>query len=98
MKPYSYHPLAEAELIEAAEWYEDRSEGLGDRFLDEVARCIDEVRGDPERFPVVRKNVRRKSLRRFPYNLLFIIEPTSVRFVAVMHQKRRPGYWLGRLR
>ncbi len=31
-----FHPLATTELVEVQLWYEHRSEGLGDRFVDAV--------------------------------------------------------------
>ena len=36
MKPYSLHPEALDELQQQAVYYEERSEGLGSRFTDQV--------------------------------------------------------------
>jgi len=33
MTPFRFHPDAEAEMIDAAIWYESQQEGLGKRFL-----------------------------------------------------------------
>ncbi|MCP4594404.1 MAG: hypothetical protein GY842_27045 [bacterium] len=41
--------------------------------------------------------VRRASLSRFPYALVFIELDEEIRVLAVAHDKRRPGYWLDRL-
>ena len=41
--------------------------------------------------------VRRKVLRRFPYSVAWLVEPTGIVIVAVAHGKRRPGYWLDRV-
>lgn len=98
MSRFWYHPAAEDELVEAARYYEKRSDGLGHRFLSEVRDHIDEIVKHPDRFPVFRGDVRRKSLDRFPYNLLYVIEENGIKIVAVMHQKRRPNYWIGRLK
>ena len=38
-----YLPEAKEEFIEAARFYERREAGLGDRFLDELEACLDEV-------------------------------------------------------
>lgn len=35
---------------------------------------------------------------RFPYSIAFIELPTVVRVLAVAHERRRPGYWVGRLK
>ena len=37
-------------------------------------------------------------LREIEDDLLFEAKPTEVRFVAAMQHKRRPNYWIGRLR
>ena len=37
-------PDALDDTAEARDWYESRSIGLGDRFLDHVDECIDRVR------------------------------------------------------
>jgi len=41
--------------------------------------------------------LRRFLVRRFPYGLLYRNEPTAIFIVAVMHLRRRPGYWKGRV-
>jgi hypothetical protein len=37
-------PEAEADLSRAAEWYEIRSQGLGNAFLDEANRFLESIR------------------------------------------------------
>jgi toxin ParE1/3/4 len=88
------HPGAEAELVEAVRYYEGEEQGLGARFEAEIARCAQLIRRAPEAALLVRpKGVRRKLLQRFPYSLVYAIEPDRIRILAVMHHKRRPGYW-----
>jgi len=42
--------------------------------------------------------VRKAPVARFPYNVLYAIEPDErIRVIAVAHQKWRPGYWRKRL-
>ncbi len=91
------HPGADAELTEAVRYYEREERGLGARFEAEVVRGIDRIRIAPESAPVVRPGgVRRKVLSGFPYSLVYAVEPDRIRIVAVMHHKRRPGYWADR--
>jgi len=95
---YSFHPLAESELLDAARYYEARSTGLGHSFLAAVRRAIEQIQAFPESSPVVRRGLRRKALRRFPYSLIYNYEAElgEVKIIVVMHQKRRPSYWKGR--
>ena len=46
-------PAAEADIAEAALWYEFRSLGLGTDFLRAVDVCFAEIQRSPERFPQV---------------------------------------------
>ena len=98
MTGYSFHPQAESELLDAARYYEARSTGLGHAFIAAVRRGIEQIQASPDSSPVVRRGLRRKPLRRFPYSLIYIYEAKlgEVKIIAVMHQKRRPSYWKGR--
>ena len=87
---------AEADLLEAAEWYEVRRKGLGVEFLAELRAKIARVREHPLQFPVVHRNGRRALLDRFPYAVYFIATDDLVEVVAVMHAKRHPRRWKGR--
>jgi len=93
---YSFHPLAESELLDAAKFYEARSAGLGHSFLSAVRNAIEHIQANPESSPVVRGSLRRKALPRFPYSLIYEVDLGTIRILAVMHQKRRPSYWKGR--
>jgi len=93
---FSIHEAAEAELNEAAEFYDLKSPGLGSVFIDEVEKGIEIISEFPEASPLVRGRVRKKGLIRFPYSLVYSLRPNEIRILAVAHQKRRPFYWLGR--
>ena len=98
MSRVRFHRLAEAELYDAAHYYEKQAQGLGDALLDEVWRGIEQILENPPACPLVSANVRRKVLQRFPFNLMYRIEDNGALLIlAVMHQQRRPGYWQGRV-
>jgi len=92
----SFNPQARAELKEAAAYYGLESEALRERFLSAVEEALEQCLTHPESAQVVRGDVRRQLLRRFPYGLLYTIRGSEVRILAVMHQRRRPFYWWGR--
>ena len=91
-----FHRLAERELNEAAQYYDGEEPGLGSSFLQEVDRCLQSIEAQPEAGVILRGSVRRRLLRRFPYALLYKIQPSGIRILAVMNLKRRPTYWVGR--
>ena len=45
-------PKAEADIEEAAAWYEKQLKGLGDEFLDEVLSVFETISCDPGMYPV----------------------------------------------
>jgi len=97
MRKVTFHEDAETEMNEAARYYEERALGLGMSFLDAIEEAVDQVLANPEAYQLVGDDVRHKILRRFPYSVLYAIEPDRIRVMAVAHQKRRPGYWCYRL-
>lgn len=68
------HPTAEAELIDAATSYERTRPGHGRLFLDEVAFTIELARQWPLMYAEIDPGIRRAPLRRFPFNLYFLIQ------------------------
>jgi toxin ParE1/3/4 len=93
---FSFSPEARQELLEAIQYYESESPGLGAAFLSTVNEGIGQLLEFPESAPILHGKVRRKPLRQFPYSLLYSLRERHVRILAVMNQKRRPFYWRGR--
>ena len=103
MKPVRLAPEAVTELADAAVWYESRSPGLARRFLQEFETVLRVIESRSASFPRLldtspELNIRRALLPRFPYASIFIELPSEIRILAVAHVKRRPGYWLNRIR
>lgn len=95
---YRFHPLAEAEHYEAIQFYESRSAGLGRDYLSEFEQLMDNVVEAPHRCRIERKpDVRRATLRRFPYKVVYREFEAHIQILAVSHKRRRPGYWASRL-
>jgi plasmid stabilization system protein ParE len=88
---------AEEEMLEAAEYYESQRRGLGRPFLAEVQRTVDRIVENPRLDQTVRQGIRRRLLRRFPFGILYQVDPEAIVIIAVMHLRRRPGYWSDRV-
>ena len=84
---------AEADIAEAARWYEKRSPGLGSEFLRAVDVTVVEIARMPARYPLLRGSARRALLRRFPYSLFFVATPDLVSVIACLHVRRDPRHW-----
>lgn len=84
---------AEADIADAALWYEGRARGLGADFLRAVDVGLAEIERMPERFPTVHRQCRRALLQRFPFALYYVAESGAVSVVACMHAHRDPQAW-----
>jgi plasmid stabilization system protein ParE len=93
MRHLRFHREADQELIEAREWYDQRSEVAGQAFALEVDLAIRTVLESPLRWPVGRRGERRFVLDRFPYTILYRVRTDHIFVLAIAHQSRRPGYW-----
>jgi len=91
------HPEADRELREAIAYYEMREAGLGTEFAVEVCAALGRIADHPNAWPVLEGDLRRCLRNRFPYGLIYSIEPDSIFILAVMHLHRDPDYWRQRL-
>src|SRR3954464_6434857 len=92
-----FHPEAQAEMIEQARYYENKSEGLGADFLDAVEDATRRIAQSPSAGPIEHVNIRKRLVSGFPFTILYKVQSDRIYIAAVMHQHRRPGYWLKRV-
>lgn len=59
VKPPIFRPAAAADVEDAYRWYGDQRAGLGEEFLTVVQATLELVVANPERFPVVHRQIRR---------------------------------------
>ena len=91
--PVATRPAAAAEIEAAYRWYEKKREGLGSEFLEAVDKMVNAIAENPERFPTIRKDIRRALLRRFPYSIFYRVVSGHVVVIACFHGKRNPRVW-----
>jgi plasmid stabilization system protein ParE len=94
---FSFHPEAETEFNDAIDYYEEKERGLGYDFAVEVYATIQRITAFPEAWPVLKNDVRRSLVRRFPYGVLYSEQDEKIWVVAVMHLHRNPEYWKHRI-
>jgi hypothetical protein len=82
---------AREEIASALDWYDAQEPGLGAALLAEIDAAVG--------VPGVRHTlaIRRVIFERFPYTLVFLERADTVHVLALAHQRRRPGYWRGRM-
>jgi toxin ParE1/3/4 len=101
-KPARYEVEADAEYRSAGRWYEARVTGLGFEFFDAVDATVEQIGRLPGagvlmgRVPVDLQ-VRWAPVKRFPYRVVYLETESIIRILAIVHERRRPGYWMDRL-
>jgi len=88
---------AAGDIAAAAQWYEQRAQGLGAEFLSSIDACLSSIARNPEAFPVVHRNARMALPRRFPYKIIYTGDLKAIVVVAVMHGHRHPKRWQSRV-
>lgn len=95
-RPLILHPAALAEAMEAKAFYRIRDVDVALDFEGLVSIALDRIEQAPERWPPYLDGTHRYLLRRFPYAIIYEVQPARVRVLAIAHQRRRPGYWTQR--
>jgi len=87
---------AEQEITDAVLWYEERADGLGAAFENEVNFVFRAIACSPELPRLRTKGYRRVNLKRFPFYVAYMIYHDAVIILAIGHGARLPEYWIGR--
>ena len=90
-------------MVAAGDWYEERRPGLALKFAADVGRALDVIGEAPftwALWPGVRRDVkvRRFLLSAFPFAVAYVVQRDRVVVLAVAHTRRRPDYWIKRIK
>ncbi|EOR96541.1 hypothetical protein ADIARSV_0270 [Arcticibacter svalbardensis MN12-7] len=87
-----FHPAAETEYLEAYQWYEERLEGLGQRFSHAVEKQISLISKKPEQYQLKKRDCRESKVEVFPYIIVFKMYPerNEILITAIFHTSRKP--------
>ena len=96
-------PEAKRELRDAIAYYAERSKPaarmLRDRIRDTSRRIADRPLSFPALVqPALDPPVRRALVPDFPFAIVFLVLDDAIQILAIAHTRRRPGYWLERVR
>ena len=92
-----FHPEIASEIKASYNWYQEQATGLGEDFIAELEAAYDAIAELPETWPKFQKGFRRYLLTRFPFSIIYKDTNESIFVIAVMHNSRKPGYWLNRI-
>jgi plasmid stabilization system protein ParE len=83
---------AKKEIDDSFHWYEERLEGLGERFIEFIDKAFQLIAQTPERFPVKSGAFREFVVNKFPYVIIyeFLEARKTIIVLHVFHTKRNP--------
>ena len=91
-----FHPEAAKEAKAARQWYFDHDLGFADAFVGELDHAMEMITQAPHRWPEYIEGTRRYLMRRFPYFVVYHVQESTLTILAVVHARRKPGYWRSR--
>ena len=91
--PVFYRRRVQSDLAAAFDWYEEQSPGLGENLLSSVGSIFKSIEDFPEIFAFVHASVRRAVIRRFPFTIFYLVEPSRIVILRVLHTSRDPRIW-----
>jgi plasmid stabilization system protein ParE len=95
--PLALRLEARADLVDAALWYETQKPGLSEGLYDSIGAALEAIQERPDSFPLVRKDVRRALVKRFPYAIYFRRRDGHIVVLAIVHTARSSRVWRKRM-
>ncbi|MCR9142412.1 MAG: type II toxin-antitoxin system RelE/ParE family toxin [bacterium] len=93
MRSIRFDPLAETDLIEIADYYDNLRDGLGREFLREFTGAMERIVRRPESYRLLERPFHFCGLRRFKYNVIYRLDPEQILVLMIVHQMRHPDTW-----
>jgi plasmid stabilization system protein ParE len=93
MTQYRFTSVALEELKQAILYYEQRENGLGAAFLDEIDATVKRILQNPSAWHPLSSRMRRCRTHRFPFGLIYQIRTGEILIVSVMDLRRDPVRW-----
>jgi plasmid stabilization system protein ParE len=86
-------PDVEAEIADAAHWYNQENPGLGARFVAAVDEAVDKAVQQPFQYQTIMSGVRRVPVNKFPYGVIYRVTDDALTVIACFHARRNPMHW-----
>lgn len=85
------------EFSDAVRYYNSERPGLGYELAVEVKNTLGRIKKYPQSWTEVFPGIRKCIVNRFPYSVLYHEKKELILIVAIMHMRRKPENWKGRL-
>ena len=89
-----FHIEANKEFISAYQWYEERQIGLGERFIYEAEKQIDNIISNPFLFHFSKGIYREVSIGNFPFTIVYKVnqKKNTIFISSIFHTSRNPRF------
>ena len=85
-----YVPEIIDDLADVRDWYESRSDGLGEEFIRMAYAAFEELLEFPGKYEEIYEPFRRALMRRFPYSIYYHCSVDAITVYGVFHSSRDP--------
>ena len=94
-----FHPAAQKEARKATVHYSEIHKQLGMDFRIELEEAVSRIVQAPTAWHPIKNDYRRCTLNKFPFGVIYRVDQSKneCQVFAVMHFKRKPGYWQSRI-
>ena len=95
----TYQRLVNREVNDICDYYDGKSQGLGNRFFHEFLACVEGIKANPFRWPPVADSPdkRKAQFKTFPFVMVYRVpDAQNLRILIVKHSRRDPGLGLRR--
>ena len=82
---------ASQEIVNAYRWYENITEGLGERFLNALEGCFNTIDINPTTYQKIYKHQRQAIVKMFPFVVMYEIEDNNIIVYAVFNTNQNPN-------
>jgi len=93
MANFSTRPLAQQDIQEVVDYYDDINPKLADSFLVELEQCYNKINQIPEGYQKRLGNIRVAFLKNFPFGVYYKIYGEKIVVIAVLHTSKNPKVW-----
>jgi len=76
--------------------YSGKQRQLGIRFVNNLDEALRRLSINPDMYREVEPGIRKIRLKTFPYAVTYRSKGAALEIIAVMHIRRKPGYWKDR--
>ncbi len=92
-KKLVFSEYAMNDILETYQWYELQNEKLGDKFILELEKKIEEIKLYPYRCAKIYKTTRRTFLYIYSYAVFYSVHREEILIRRVLHTSRNPKEW-----